>query len=176
MTTLESIEQTHSAASPIAAGTEARHAGKEEGLDQFDPARLRVDARMSDAALGVERPLLEVPVQKPSRQAFFRVHPDPDMRMDAAVIELEAERETYLVTPQIACLIPEETKLVRLLACLPRTGGSPCAARARVSSWTAPACVVSCEPATARSSSDKRSRTAASARALNVPRASTPPS
>ena len=91
--------------------------------DPFDPSSLRVDARMSDAALGVERPLLEVPVQKPSKQAFFRVHPDADMRMGAAVIVLEAERETYLVTPRIAQFIPEETKLVRLLTCLPRTGG-----------------------------------------------------
>jgi hypothetical protein len=99
------------------------HSDKDEGPDPFDPASLRVDARMSDAALGVERPLLEVPVQKPSRQVFFRVHPDADMRMDAAVITLEAERETYLVAPTIASFIPEETKLVRLLTCMPRTGG-----------------------------------------------------
>ena len=98
-------------------------AGVPRSPDPFDPSSLRVDARMSDASLGVERPLLEVPVQKPSKQAFFRVHPSPDMRMDAAVIELENERETYLVTPRIAGLIPGETKVVRLLTCLPRIGG-----------------------------------------------------
>ena len=64
-----------------------------------------------------------MPVQKPSKQAFFRVHPDPEMRLDAAVIELEVERETYLVTPEIARLLPGETKQVRLLTCLARTGG-----------------------------------------------------
>ena len=123
MTTPEPIKRTDPVASPTAAGIEVRHSDKEAGPDPFDPSSLRVDARSSDASLGVERPLLEVPVQKPSKQAFFRVHPSPDMRMDAAVIELENERETYLVTPQIAFLIPGETKVVRLLACLPRIGG-----------------------------------------------------
>jgi hypothetical protein len=90
--------------------------------DPFDPAGLRIDAT-SDANLGVERPLLVVPVQKPSKQMFFRTHPSPEMRLDARVIELETEREFYLVTPAIAQMLPGETKAVRLIACMPRFGG-----------------------------------------------------
>ena len=90
--------------------------------DPFDPAALRIDST-SDASLGVERPILVVPVKKPDKQTFFRVHPDPAMRLDVRVIELEAERETYLVTPAIAAILPGETRPVRLLTCIPRVGG-----------------------------------------------------
>ena len=86
------------------------------------PAALRIDST-SDASLGVERPILVVPVKKPDKQTFFRVHPDPAMRLDVRVIELEAERETYLVTPAIAAILPGETRPVRLLTCIPRVGG-----------------------------------------------------
>ena len=123
MTTSEPVGQTESVPIPTAAVTDLRLVGHKDSADPFDPASLRIDARSSDAALGVERPLLVVPVQKPSKQAFFRVYPDVDMRLDAAVIELEVERETYLVTPDIARLLPGETKQVRLLTCLARTGG-----------------------------------------------------
>lgn len=90
--------------------------------DPFDPAALRIDAT-SDASLGVERPLLVVPVHKPHKQMFFRTHPSPDMRLDVRVIELETEREYYLVTPAIAQMLPGETKAVRLITCMPRFGG-----------------------------------------------------
>jgi hypothetical protein len=73
--------------------------------------------------LGVEQPILIVPVDKPNKQDFFRVHPDPAFKLEARVIKLDAERETFLVTRAIWPLIPGETKLVRLVAYLPRTGG-----------------------------------------------------
>ena len=103
-------------------------AGKSHAQDQapphdpFDPAALRIDST-SDASLGVEKPILVVPVKRPDKQTFFRVHPDPAMRVDVRVIELEAERETYLVTPAIATILPGETRPVRLLTCIPRVGG-----------------------------------------------------
>ena len=124
MATSEPVGQTESVPIPTAAVTKIRLVDHKDSADPFDPASLRIDARSSDAALGVERPLLVVPVQKPSKQAFFRVHPGLEMRLDAAVIELDVERETYLVTPDIARLLPGETKQVRLLTCLARTGGS----------------------------------------------------
>lgn len=45
------------------------------------------------------------------------------MRLDVCIITLEAENETYLVTPQMAAKLPGETKAVRLLACIARHGG-----------------------------------------------------
>jgi hypothetical protein len=62
----------------------------------FDPARLRLSQNFSES-VGVKKALLTVPVRKPGRQDFVRVHPDEDYRLETAVVELKDERETYLV-------------------------------------------------------------------------------
>lgn len=90
--------------------------------DPFDPASLRIDAT-TDTSLGIERPLLAVPVCKPPKQTFFRVHPGTDMCLDMAIIELGAEREIYAVAPNMVPMLPGETRMVRLYACMPRHGG-----------------------------------------------------
>ena len=42
-----------------------------------------------------------MPVRKPNRQEFVRVHPDPKYRLDTAVFELKAEGETYVVAQSL---------------------------------------------------------------------------
>jgi hypothetical protein len=65
--------------------------------DPFDPAALRLSGDLT-AALGVKKVLLSVPVRKPGRSEFVRVHPDFNYRLETAVIELKEDRgETYLV-------------------------------------------------------------------------------
>ena len=49
------------------------------------------------ANLGVKKAILTVPVRKPNRQWFIRVHPGEDWRLQTGVIELSEEREVYLV-------------------------------------------------------------------------------
>jgi hypothetical protein len=71
-----------------------------EEPDLFDPASLRIDQDFS-AAAGVKKALLAVPVRKPDRSWFVRVHPDPNYRVQTAVIELKEERETYLIAKPI---------------------------------------------------------------------------
>src|SRR5262249_48800525 len=51
---------------------------------------------------------LTVPVRKPNRQEFVRVHPDPEWRLETAVLELKEERETYLVDPGLWADLPGE--------------------------------------------------------------------
>ena len=52
---------------------------------------------------GVKKLLTTVPVRKPNRQDFVRVHPDAAYRLTpAAIIELKEDREVYLVTPRMA--------------------------------------------------------------------------
>lgn len=65
-------------------------------LDPFDPASLRLSQDFS-AQLGVKKVLTTVPVRKPDKAWFVRVHPFEDYRLETAVIELKEERETYLV-------------------------------------------------------------------------------
>ena len=93
-----------------------------KSADPFDLSNIAV-ASVTAEDLGVEKPILMVPVDKPSRQDFFRTHPDPEFRIEARVLKLEAERETYLVTCDVWPSIPGETKLVRLVPYLARSGG-----------------------------------------------------
>jgi hypothetical protein len=51
--------------------------------------------------VGVKKLLTTVPVRKPNRQDFVRVHPDPEYRLTpAATIEVKDDGEIYLVTRQ----------------------------------------------------------------------------
>ena len=69
--------------------------------DPFDPERLRLTQDFS-SAVGVKKALLSIPVRKPSREWFVKVHPEESYRITTAVIELkEEDRETYLVAPEL---------------------------------------------------------------------------
>ena len=71
-----------------------------EKLDPFDPAALRISQDFA-ASAGVEQVLATVPVRKPNRQDFVRVHPSEDYQLTTVVIELKEERESYLVTTDL---------------------------------------------------------------------------
>jgi hypothetical protein len=53
--------------------------------------------------MGVRKALLSVPVRKPDKSWFVRVHPDPAYRLQTAVVELKEDRggETFLVAPAL---------------------------------------------------------------------------
>jgi hypothetical protein len=93
-------ERTASAA-PIPAEVEsAPGSANGSGPDPFDPVALRLSSD-SGANLGVRKALLTVPVRKPDKAWFLRVHPGEDYALQTAVIELKEDRETYLVAPQL---------------------------------------------------------------------------
>jgi hypothetical protein len=72
----------------------------------FNPAALRLDQSFADT-VGVKKLLITVPVRKPNRQDFVRVHPDPTYRLTpAAIIEVKEDREVYLAVPGIAQQLP----------------------------------------------------------------------
>jgi hypothetical protein len=60
--------------------------------EEFDLANLRLNQSFAETA-GVTKLLTTVPVRKPNRQEFVRVHPSADYRADFAMIELKDERE-----------------------------------------------------------------------------------
>jgi hypothetical protein len=71
---------------------------KEASTDRtnFDLKKVRLNQNFSEM-VGVKKALTTVPVRKPNRQEFVRVHPDDSMHLPAGVLELKEERETYLV-------------------------------------------------------------------------------
>ena len=71
---------------------------KTDVTKDFDLDSLRLKQDFSET-LGIRRVLSLVPVRKPNRTNFFRVHPGDDYRMDVGILEMKEERETYLVTP-----------------------------------------------------------------------------
>ena len=84
------------------------HDGDVEKQNPFDPKRLRLSQRFSEGA-DVRHILTMVPVRKPNRQEFIRIHPDLSMRLETALLELKEDRQTYLVDPSLWPALPGET-------------------------------------------------------------------
>src|SRR5215813_12145218 len=83
---------------------------------------LRLDQSYADT-VGVKKLLTTVPVRKPNRQDFVRVHPDPAYRLTpAAIIEVKEDREVYLVTPDMAQELPGEFVPASLFTTINRQG------------------------------------------------------
>ena len=83
---------------------------------------LRLDQSYADT-VGVKKLLTTVPVRKPNRQDFVRVHDDPRYRLTpTAIIEIKEDREVYLVTPDMAQALPGEFATVTLFTTINRQG------------------------------------------------------
>jgi hypothetical protein len=83
---------------------------------------LRLDQSYADT-VGVKKLLTTVPVRKPNRQDFVRVHSDPKYRLTpAAIIEVKEDREVYLVTPDMAQALAGEFATVTLFTTINRQG------------------------------------------------------
>lgn len=68
--------------------------------DAGDPFANLAGLRLSqdfNSGLALAKPLLTVPVRKPSKEWFVRVHAGDDYRLQTAVIELKEDSEVYLV-------------------------------------------------------------------------------
>ena len=84
-----------------------------KGLEGFDLETLRVSQDFVKDS-GVKKLLTTVPVRKPNRQDFIRVHPDSSYVLDTMLLNLKEERETYLVAPTFRNEIPQELTFTRL--------------------------------------------------------------
>ena len=73
-----------------------------------------------ESQVGVRKAILTVPVRKPTRQEFVRVHPEPAFRFQTAVLEIKEERETYLVDRPLWSVIPDELRPVTLFTAINR--------------------------------------------------------
>ena len=90
--------------------------GPGEALDPFDIDRLRLPQDLS-AAAGVQRLITVVPIDRPPGESFFRVRPGDENMLTAAILELKAEREKFLVLPELyPHLVGEPTVTPRLIA------------------------------------------------------------
>jgi hypothetical protein len=92
-----------------------------ESPENFDLARLRLPQNFGDT-IGVKKRLVTMPVRKPHRQEFVRVHPDTDNRLETALLTFKGEPDgTYLVAPELWEQLSDEiTPTLLLLATTPQ--------------------------------------------------------
>jgi hypothetical protein len=81
--------------------------------DPFDLSAIRLSQNFVSTA-GVKKQLTTIPVRKPNSQDFFRVHPAPEYRLDASLIVLKDDRESYLVPGNMQAALEKETTPVTL--------------------------------------------------------------
>ena len=77
---------------------------KQEQDDPFKPENLRLNQAALQSAVA-KRLLITVPVKKPHRQDFIRVHPGEDYRLDVAL--MECERDIYCLAPSVCAELTE---------------------------------------------------------------------
>jgi len=89
--------------------------------DPFNVAALRLPPSFEQTA-GVRKQLTTVPVRKPHRQEWIRVHPDEAYRGDFATIHLKQDGEYYLVAPALLETLRNELTLVTIYTVINRAG------------------------------------------------------
>lgn len=99
----------------------SRAAADSAAYDPFDPASIRVTSLVD---IEVEKVLTAVPVRRPKRTEFVRVHPDASYCIDARILERDNGMETavYLVDEAVAALVAEEIRLTRLFTAITKRG------------------------------------------------------
>lgn len=86
----------------------------------FDASAFRITSTSQSGQVGVVRRLLTMPVRRPNKQVFIRVH--PTIYAEFQLLRLREEAEEYLVHPDIAASMPGETTHVVLRLAVTRQG------------------------------------------------------
>jgi hypothetical protein len=106
--------------------TEEADAGQQSNAGQQDDPFLDINTlKLSQDFVetgGVKKLLTTVPVRKPNKQDYIRVHPGQEYRAQLAVIELREDREIYLLTPAIAKQLPGEFDMCLIFTAINRQG------------------------------------------------------
>lgn len=65
-----------------------------------------------------------MPVKKPKRDVFVRVHPDPKYVLDTLLLERDTgmEKESYLVAPEVQPVVLPELRRTRLFVAMSKRG------------------------------------------------------
>jgi hypothetical protein len=91
----------------------------ESVFDNLEAIRLSLDAY---ATVGTREILRHVPVRKPNRTEFVRVHPDAEMHLATGVFVDREEREVFFVVPHLRAELAGELKQVLLVTAISRQG------------------------------------------------------
>jgi hypothetical protein len=88
--------------------------------DPFDFDRLRLPQDFAETS--VKKVIVSVPVRKPDRQSFVRVHPDQGQRLETGLLTLREEREVYIVDRSMWAALGSEVVPTILFTAITRSG------------------------------------------------------
>jgi hypothetical protein len=94
---------------------------EEKSIDPFNPASLRLDQTFNEGA-GVKKLLTTVPVRKPHRQEWVRVHAGDEAFMTVAILEHKDDGELYFVMPDVAEALSGECYAAKVHLAITRAG------------------------------------------------------
>ena len=89
--------------------------------DPYDLRNLRLSQSFTETA-GVKKLLTTVPVRKPHKQDFVRVHPSEDYRADFLMVELKEDREAYIDGRNMVDELATEAEPFSLFTAINRQG------------------------------------------------------
>lgn len=90
-------------------------------VDPFDPARFVI--RATDTLVKAEQLLTKMSVGKPPKTSFVMASSAPEHSLPVGILELVAERETYLLTPEgLAGVDPKLARMSVLTLAVDRMG------------------------------------------------------
>ena len=92
--------------------------------DPFNPETFRLD-NLVDPTVQMVPVITVVPVRKPNRQEFIRVHPGDAFQQNVALLELKEDKESYLVAGNMLPVLTGEFRPVRLHLGISRLGNTP---------------------------------------------------
>jgi hypothetical protein len=92
---------------------------KKNGKTDF--SKFRISANSSGLPVA-QKILMHVPVGKPSKQRYVRVHSDNKYRLECAILKLEDDERPYLIAPHIASAVAQDIKLVILQLSIDKQG------------------------------------------------------
>lgn len=93
--------------------------GNGEITESFDFDSLKLSQDFTES-IGTKKLLTTVPVRKPGKQEWFRVHPSEEYRMPAGILDFKEEREIFLLTSKIQPTVASEMRAVTLHTCISR--------------------------------------------------------
>lgn len=70
--------------------------GQAQPPNPFDPGQLRLSHFFGEE-LVIKKRVVHIPVMKPNKGVFFRVHPDDEYRLDTFLLDVESDKKIYLV-------------------------------------------------------------------------------
>ncbi len=113
-----SSEKPKANTSEIVKIIQAAKLNSESSFPSLDEIRLSQDfAEMTK----VERQIVSVPVRRPHKHEFVRVHPDEDYRIDAAIFEDKKQRESFLILRSLWPELENDITRVRLFTAITRS-------------------------------------------------------